>query len=251
MPRIKPLLLRDCQDIVGYPIDQQTRRKWCHDEHHHPRHYRKHLLLNWISRSRVELELEIHCNTKQNCKHANTEESRDSEGQHAKQVEDVRGVWRGQILDPQHKRLMPHFDGDHQNLVKRIENRNLNEDRQTARHRVDLFSLIKTHHLLLQFGLVILVTLLQRLDFGLYDAHRGHARKLALRDWVHDAAHNERQQHDRNTEIAHHPKQPIKQIKERLGKHFKPAPVDCFAEVYDRLAVFITIKQTHFLCASE
>src|SRR3546814_4064478 len=76
------------------------------------------------------------------------------ERQQAEQVDRRQRIGRGQILDPQRERLVAHLDRQHQHLVERVEDGDLEQDRQAAGQRIDLLLLIELQHLLLQAGLV-------------------------------------------------------------------------------------------------
>ena len=73
-----------------------------------------------------------------------------AEVEQAEQVEWRQRVGRGEILDPQGEGLVAHFDADHQHFVKRVEDRDLQQDRQAAGGRIDLFRLVQLQHFLLQ-----------------------------------------------------------------------------------------------------
>src|SRR3546814_3136458 len=62
------------------------------------------------------------------------------ERQQAEQVDRRLRIGRGQILDPQRERLVAHLDRQHQHLVERVEDGDLEQDRQAAGQRLDLRS---------------------------------------------------------------------------------------------------------------
>jgi hypothetical protein len=67
---------------------------------------------------------------------------RRGEGQQAEQVEGVSGSGADRSLIHSDERLVPHFDRQHQHLVQRVEDRDLDQEhRQAARERIDLFVL--------------------------------------------------------------------------------------------------------------
>ena len=173
------------------------------------------------------------------------------EGQQPEQVQRRQRIRRGQILDPQHERLVAHLDRQQQHLVQRVEDRDLDQRRQAARERIDLLRLVQRHDLLLLALLVVLVAFLDRLHLGLDRTHRGHAAKLALRDREDEQTDRQRQQDDRDAEIAHQTEQQIEIIEDRLLDQAEPAPVERIIELRRGTVVGILIEQLHFLRARE
>ena len=159
-------------------------------------------------------------------------------------------IRRGQILDPQCERLMAHFDRQDQHLIQREEHRDLQEDRQAARERIDPFGLVQRHDFLLLLGLVVLVAVLDRLHLGLDRLHRRHAGELFLGNREHHRAHDQGQQHDRHAKVADCIEQPLEQSEDRLFKPAEPAPVNCQAKV-GNAGCFIGIQHAGFLGPGE
>src|SRR3546814_2084046 len=95
----------------------------------------------------------------------------------------------------------------------------LEQRRQAARDRIDLLALVELHDLLLLARLVVLVALLDRLHLGLERAHRRHRGELFLRDREHEPADRDRQQDDRDAEIADQFEQPVEIIEDRSEEH--------------------------------
>ena len=135
--------------------------------------------------------------------------ARRGEGQQAEQIDRRQRIGRGQVLDPQRERLVPHLDRHQQHLVKRVEDRDLQERGQAAGERIDLLLLVERHHLLLLARLVVLEPFLHRLHLGLERAHRGHAGELALRDREHQQPDRAGEQYDREAVVAHMAEQPV------------------------------------------
>src|SRR3546814_5365621 len=82
----------------------------------------------------------------------------------------------------------------------RVEDGDLEQDRQAAGQRIDLLLLIELQHLLLQAGLVFLVLVLKHLHLRLKRAHRRHGGELLLRDREHQRTDDEGEQDDRAEE---------------------------------------------------
>ena len=78
------------------------------------------------------------------------------ERQKSEQIEQRRGIGRGEIVDPAEERRLPHLDRAEQNLVEREEDGDLDQHRQTTRHRIDLLALVELHDLLLLLRLIVL-----------------------------------------------------------------------------------------------
>ena len=174
------------------------------------------------------------------------------ERQQAEQVERRQRIGRGQILDPRDERLVTHLDRQHQHLVQRVHDRDLEQRRRATRERIDLLRLVQRHHFLLHADLVVLILLLQQLHLRLDGAHRGHRLELALGDREQQAADRHGQQDDRDAEVANHAEQPVEIIEDRLLDDPEPAPVDRVIELGDTAGlVGVAIEQADFLRASE
>src|SRR3546814_19012478 len=78
------------------------------------------LLLRGIHRRRVEPELEIHRDAEQDRDHADRDEMRRREIEQPEQVERGQRIGCRQLLDPQHERLMAHFDRQNRTEVGRV-----------------------------------------------------------------------------------------------------------------------------------
>ena len=169
----------------------------------------------------------------------------------AEQVDRRQRIGRGQILDPGDERLVPHFDRQHQHLVQRVEDRDLDQRRHATGNGIHLLRLIQAHDLLLHAGLVVLVAILDRFHLGLERAHLGHAGELALRDREHQAADRDRQQDDRDTEVADHAEQPVEIGEDRLFEDFEPAPVDRLVELGDAFVILVMLKGLYLLGTGE
>ena len=72
----------------------------------------------------------------------------------------VSGSGADKSLIHSDERLVAHFDADQQHLVERVEDRDLEQDRQAARRRIDLLVLVELQDFLLLPRLVVLEALL-------------------------------------------------------------------------------------------
>ena len=130
-------LLGDGQDVVGDPVELEAGGEARHDHHQHPGHQREHLLLDRVGGRRVQPHLQPHGDAEQDRQHADGEHRRRLEGQEAEQVDRGERIGRGEVADPEHERLVAHLHREQQHLVERVEDRDLEQDRQAAGHRVD------------------------------------------------------------------------------------------------------------------
>ena len=142
------ILLRKRDHVVGNPVDDQPAGKAAQHEHEHPRHPGKNHLLCRIGGCRVQFLLQPHGNAKQNWQHTNKDQRHDRPRhrhrprQQPKQVEKRRRIRCRKIGKPAKERRVAQFQGNENHLVERKENRNLNQDRQTTRSRIDLLFLV-------------------------------------------------------------------------------------------------------------
>src|SRR2546423_12800875 len=133
-------LLEDREDVVDQPVKHQTggeeEKKDAEDEGHELHH----LCLHRIGRHGVYARLQHHGAGHQN-------------------RQNVIGIERREVMDPQHERGVPKFDRGEQDPVKRNEHRNLHEDREAAAERIDLLRLVELHHCLVHLLPVLSVLL--------------------------------------------------------------------------------------------
>mmetsp|Transcript_18432 Transcript_18432/g.29967 ORF Transcript_18432/g.29967 Transcript_18432/m.29967 type:complete len:301 (+) Transcript_18432:1403-2305(+) len=145
---------------------------------------------------------------------------------------------------------MPQFDGDKDHLVEREEDRDLEQDRQTARSRVHLFLLIELHHPLLHFLPVVARGFLELFHLGLKLFHLGHRDIGFIGQWEQDRLDHQRQPNDRPAHIANDQIHFVQQPKDWLGQEEEPTPVDRVDKAFNACAL-IGADRVPFLCASE
>ena len=162
----------------------------------------------------------------------------------------VSGSGADRSLIHSDERLVAHFDADQQHLVERVEDRDLEQDRQAAGGRIDLLRLVELQDFLLLALLVVLEALLDRLHLRLNLAHRGHRLELLLRDREHDRADDQRQADDRHAEIADGVEQEHQQVEDRPHEPFEPAPVDRLGKLGDA-GILVAVEPGLFLGAGE
>ncbi len=77
-------------------------------------------------------------------------------------------------MNPQRERRMTQFNGTHQHVVQRQEDRHLDDQREAAAQRVNLLRFVQGHHLLALALFIIAKTLAHRLNFRLQHTHLRH-----------------------------------------------------------------------------
>ena len=127
-------------DVVPAPVDHQPGREGREQEDEHQRQELHHLGLGRVGRLRVQLVLQEHGQAHDQRPDADHQDVRRRERQQAEQVEQAGRIGGRQVVDPAEERRVPHLDGDEQHLVEREEHRDLDDDRQAARDRVDLLA---------------------------------------------------------------------------------------------------------------
>src|SRR5262245_41500963 len=146
---------------------------------------------------------------------------------------------------------MPHIDGNEQDLVERKKYRDLQENWQTTRHRIDFLVLVKRHELLLLLGAIVLEPLPDLLHLRLQLLHLRH-RLVAL---VGERKERELDEHGggKNGEavIAEQLGAPVQQLEERLGNEIEPAPIDQQVELLGAELLLIGFDQRHLLGTSK
>ena len=126
---------------------------------------------------------------------------------------------------------MSQIKGDKNHLVKREEDRNLQQDRQTARRGIDLFLLVERHHLFLHFLLVVTGLFFQGLHLRLQLFHLGHRDVGFIRQRHQQRLDEKRQTNDCPAHVAKQAIEPVQHKKDRLGEVEKPAPVNRIDEI--------------------
>ena len=112
----------------------------------------KILGLGFVRWGGVQFLLHPHCDTHQDREDTDGEDrkerfwSRGGPWQYAKQVQEGCGIGCGQVGQPPDERRVAQFNGDKDNLVEREEDRDLQQDWQTARCWVHLFFFVELHH---------------------------------------------------------------------------------------------------------
>ena len=83
-------------------------------------------------------------------------------------------VLGGEVLDPAEEGRLAHLDVGQEDLVKREEDRNLDQDWQAAGKRIGAFFLVERHHFLVQALLVVAEAFAQLDHLGLQLLHLRH-----------------------------------------------------------------------------
>src|SRR5690606_17818022 len=244
--------VRPC--IVNY----KTCREFGEHERENPRQHGEDLLLCLVFRLGVELLLHPHGQAIQQRPGTHHQKGRRLERQQPEEIEHVRQIRRGQIVDPAPKWRMAHVDGDIDYLIQRKEDRNLQQDRQTAAGRIDLLTLVHFHDFALELLFVVRVFFLEGMQFGpqiLHPVHR--AIGFVLQREKHDAYKN-RQQQKRDTEaygktvfvmdIDPHERQ---KVIERLGQDITHAEIDRQLQLFNAQLLLIVIQNLKLLCAGK
>ncbi|MNQ40924.1 hypothetical protein D3C85_545860 [compost metagenome] len=169
----------------------------------------------------------------------------------AEQVPDRRRVPRRQVADPAEEGSVPHFDGDEQHLVQGVEDRNLHQDGQAARQRIDLLPLIQGHRLLLLLLRVVLKFLFDLLHLGLEGPHLGQALVGLVGQREHDQLDHDRQGQDGQAEVAEDAVEELHDHEDRTGQEEEVAPVDGVDEPRQIEALFIAGQDFVALGAGE
>ncbi len=146
---------------------------------------------------------------------------------------------------------MPQFDGDEDHLVKRKEDRDLDQDRQAARSGVDLARAVQLHHLFLHATFVFAAAFLDRLHLGLQFLHPRHADIGFIGQRQHDDFQHHGQRDDRQAHIADDRVQPVQHGKDRLGQKVEPAPVDGIKKPRNAVVVLVAADRGPFLGAGK
>src|SRR5262249_38650261 len=150
-----------------------------------------------------------------------------------KQVEDGGRIRRRQILNPAEERGVTGLDGYIKNFIEREENRDLYQDRQAARHRVDLLLFIQGHQRLLLFDLVVAIAFGKAVNFRLQLLHLAHRLVGFVCERKESQLEQHRDDQDPYAEIADEPIEEIERVEHRLGNEAEPAPVDHQLEFVD------------------
>ena len=121
---------------------------------------------------------------------------------------------------------MTQFNRGAQHVVQRKEDWHLNNQREAATQRVDLFCFIQGHHFLALTLFVIAQTLTHCLNLRLQHAHLRHGGVLRFGQRVHDATNDKGDNDDREAPVAEEAVDEFQQLKQRLGDEPQPTVVD-------------------------
>src|SRR5206468_3254740 len=132
---------------------------------------------------------------------------RDEHGDSHDDRQHVVGVLCREVLDPSDEGGLPELDRRRQQLVKREQQRHLQQQRQTPAERVHVVLLVDGHDFLVHLGaprvglLVFLVLLLDLLDLGLDHLHLLHRKHLLQADREERERQQKRQEDDRDSVV--------------------------------------------------
>src|SRR5262245_828603 len=127
---------------------------------------------------------------------------------------------------------MPHIDGHEQDFIKRKKHRDLQDDRETTRHRINFLVLVKSHQLLLLLDAVVLKALPDLLHFRLQLFHLRHGLVALVGERKERELDEHRSGKDGKAVIAEKLGEPVQQLKQRLGDEIKPTPIDQQIELF-------------------
>ncbi|MNJ37164.1 hypothetical protein D3C77_319730 [compost metagenome] len=146
---------------------------------------------------------------------------------------------------------MAHLDGDEQHLIQGVEHRDLHQDGQAARQRIDLLPLIQGHHLLLLLLRIGPVLLLDLLHLGLEGPHLGQALIGLVGQREEHQLDHDRQRQDGQAEIAQHAVEELHHGEDRARQEPEHAPVDGVDEARQAQRFLIGLQHLGALGAGE
>ena len=202
------VLLGKGNDVVGDPVHHQPAGKTAQHEHENPGHPGKDHLLRRVGGGWVQLLLQPHRNAQQDRQHTDKDQRHDrprhrhGPGKQSEQVVKRRRVRCRKVGQPTKERRVTQLQSDENHLVERKENRNLNQDRQTACRRIDLLILVQLHHFALHQLFIGARAFFQSLHFGLQFLHSRHRDVRFVRQRQHEKFQHESQPDDGQTHIA-------------------------------------------------
>ena len=134
-------------------------------------------------------------------------------------------VGPGQVLEVQ-KRSQPQVDRVLQSLIERDEDGHLDQQRQAARHRVDL---VLAHQLQVghrEFFFVVRVLLLELRELGLHLLHALRLRRLPQRDGKHAGPHQHREADDGDAVRNAHAVEDVEQPEHHVADLGEPTEIE-------------------------
>ena len=146
---------------------------------------------------------------------------------------------------------MARIERDEHRLVERKEDRDLRQDRQTARNRVDALLAIELHHRLLLGLRIVFVALADLGHFRRGGAHLGHGGEGAVVQREQHQLDQKRHDHDGEAVIAQHAVEEVQRREEGPGQEPEHAPVDGHGQAVNAQIVFIGGQDRLFLGAGE
>ncbi|MPN16222.1 hypothetical protein SDC9_163560 [bioreactor metagenome] len=165
--------MTDRDDVLDHPVQQQSGGGVVKHEEEHDRHTVHHELAGHPALRRaglVDAERENHRSPVEDGQQADVaSEQRQGNGS---EVDDRFG--QREVLDPPgDEHGSAQFEVLVQQSIQGDENRELEQQRQAAAQRIDLFALVQFSHLLVELGGVVLVAGPQLLHLGIECLHLG------------------------------------------------------------------------------
>src|SRR5450830_161043 len=199
-------LLADRQDVVDDPVQYQTRRE--EEEHHREcqRHEQHHLRLHRIGRGRVQL-------------------GRDKHRDRVQHRQDAPRVMLGQVGDPAYPWRAADFHRRVQYPVQGDKDWHLDQDRQAAAQRIDLFSLVQLHGGLVHLLRIAFIALADRLHLRRNQFHLGHAAVASCRQREESQLDQDGEGNNRPAPVTQHAVDVFHDPEDRLGDDGQPAVV--------------------------
>src|SRR5689334_8799342 len=146
---------------------------------------------------------------------------------------------------------MPHIDGDEQHLVEREKHRNLQDDRDTTRHRINFLVLVKSHQLLLLLDAVVFEPFPDLFHFRLQLFHLCHGLVALVGEREERELDEYRGGQNGKAVVAEQLGEPVQQLKQWFGDEIKPTPIDQQVELLGAKLFLIRLDQGYLLGTGE
>ncbi len=147
---------------------------------------------------------------------------------------------------------MAHLDGYKQHFIKRKEDRNLDEDRQAARRRIDAFLLVKRHGFFLKGLFVASKALFELCHFRLEFFHFCHGDGRFISQREEQYFNDQGQADNRKAHIANNAVNPAQQALHRLGDKVEHAPVNGVDKAFNAAISLVAFDDlNHFSAGKE
>src|SRR5450830_1740268 len=197
-------LLADRQDVVDDPVQYQARRE--EEEHHREcqRHEQHHLRLHRIGRSRVQL-------------------GRDKHRDRVQHWQDAPWVMLGQVGDPAYPWRAADFHRRVQHPVQGDKDGHLDQNRQAAAQRIDLFSLVQLHRGLVHLLRIAFIAFADRLHLRRDEFQLGHAAITGSRQWEESQFDQDGEGDNRPAPVTQYGMDMFHDPEDRLGDNRQPA----------------------------